>query len=142
MEHMSSFSTEESEMEKKDLLEEAMASIRRLKANRLQAAASAVVLADAKRVLEIERARAETRAVEAAGGEKNLGPNAEARKRALVIAVAEDEDFKKAMDLWRRAHLDHEANKAAAEAEQARLAVLKAAIRWAGEVQNEGTDLA
>ena len=140
MEHMSSFSTEESEMEneKKDLLE----SIRRLKANRLQAAAAAVVLADAKWALEVERAKAEARAVEAAGGEKNLGPNAEARKRALVIAIAEDEDFKKAMDLWRRAYLDHEAAKAEVEAERERLAVLKAAIRWAGEVQNEGTDLA
>jgi len=125
------------------LLVEAMASIRRLKATRLQAAAASVILVNAERLLKVEEAKAEVRAAEAAGGKKNLGPNVEACRRALVIAVAEDEDYQKALDLWRRAYLDHEAAKAEVEAERERLAVLKAALWWsgAGEVQN-GVDLA
>jgi len=123
------------------LLAEAMASIRRLKANRLHAATAASLLADAERLLKVEEAKAEARAVEAVGGEKNLGSNAEARKRALTLAVAEDEDYRKALDLWRRTFLDHKAAEAEVEAERERLNVLKAALRWAGEVR-DGADLA
>lgn len=43
--------------------------------------------------MPLERARAERRAIEAAGSEKALGSNAEARKRALILALDDDEQY-------------------------------------------------
>ncbi len=39
------------------------------------------------------KARAEQQAIDAAGGEKALGGNAEARERALILALADDGDY-------------------------------------------------
>ena len=47
-------------------------------------------LAYVRHVEKIERARAEQRAIETAGGEKALGANESARERALVLALADD----------------------------------------------------
>lgn len=51
-----------------------------------------------------ERARAEARAVEAAGGEeKNLGSNEAARARALTLALSADKDYQLAKQATRSA---------------------------------------
>lgn len=115
------------------LLVEAMTSANRLRSGRLNAATTAATLADAERLLKVEEARAEARVVEATeDGEKGLGPNAEARKRALAISVADDEGYRAALDLVNRAYFAHKAADADAEAEANRLSVLKAALRRNG----------
>lgn len=52
-----------------------------------------VALSDAKRALERAKALAEQRAIDAAGGEKALGANAEARERALALAFITDQEY-------------------------------------------------
>ena len=51
------------------------------------------VLAAAELDLALTGAQAENRAIEAAGGEKALGVNADARRRALLIALDEDKAY-------------------------------------------------
>lgn len=50
-------------------------------------------LAAAELDLALAGAHAENRAIVAAGGIKSLGANENARKRALTIALSEDEDY-------------------------------------------------
>lgn len=50
-------------------------------------------LRDAREAFAVVKARAETAAIERAGGEKALGSNAEARERALTIALADDAEY-------------------------------------------------
>lgn len=76
----------------------------------------------------LERARAERRAIEAAGGEKALGSNAEARKRSLALALAEDEQYQAHLELLDRARKrllearqEYEQAKVEAEIARARL---------------------
>jgi len=110
------------------LLTEAMDAIRRLHNARAQAAVTAVALAEAEYNLKVEKARAEARAVEAAGGEKALGPNADARQRALTIAVEEDQAFRRAHEDYLQALLAHRNAEAQAEAEAMRVRALIAAL--------------
>jgi hypothetical protein len=51
--------------------------------------------------LRVIQARAETRAIEAAGGEKQLGANAESRERALLIALADDAEYQGLLNMTR-----------------------------------------
>lgn len=48
------------------------------------------------------RAEAEQRAIDAAGGEKSLGANEEARKRALTLVLAKDDDYQLAVTMIRQ----------------------------------------
>lgn len=59
-------------------------------------------LREAQAALPVARARAERRAIEAAGGdEKALGSNESARNRALTIALADDAEYQAALALVR-----------------------------------------
>lgn len=51
--------------------------------------------------LRVLQARAESRAIEAAGGEKALGSNAESRERALTIALADDAEYQRMLNMAR-----------------------------------------
>jgi len=65
---------------------------------------TAVELAKAEWNLKVAQAQAEARAIQAVGGdEKALGTNAEARQRALTLAVAQDEEYRQAWEAWRLA---------------------------------------
>lgn len=55
-----------------------------------------LALAKAEQELALSGAHAENRAIITAGGEKALGANADARKRALLIALSEDGQYQKA----------------------------------------------
>lgn len=55
--------------------------------------AAVLALASAEQDLALAGALAENRAIVAAGGEKALGSNADARKRALIIALGHDETY-------------------------------------------------
>ena len=55
--------------------------------------AAVLTLAKAEQALALAGAYAENRAIVAAGGEKALGANADARKRALLIALSDDKDY-------------------------------------------------
>lgn len=114
------------------LLSEALEAVRRLHNARAQAAVTAVALAEAEHNLKVEKAQAEARAVEAAGGEKALGPNADARQRALIIAAGEDQAFRRAHEDYLQALLAHRNAEAQAEAEAARVRVLTAALQVQG----------
>ena len=76
----------------------------------------------------LERARAERRAVEAAGGEKALGSNAEARRRALILALTNDEQYQAHLDLIDRAR--KRLLESQAEYEQARVEAEVARARF------------
>jgi hypothetical protein len=66
---------------------------------------------------------------EAGGDEKALGSNAEARARALAVAVDKDPQYRAALDAVHEAYLRKVAADAVAEAAKEYLAVLKAALR-------------
>jgi hypothetical protein len=52
---------------------------------------------------DLTRAQAEQRIIEAAGGTKNLGANAEDRTRALTLALAEDSAYTESLRVLRQA---------------------------------------
>ena len=84
-------------------------------------------------VVETVKAAAEARVVQDAGGEKGLGENEAARKRALTAKVAENPMFTKAQqDLWDE---QYQAKLAQVEvdARQDELKVLVAAMKRDGE---------
>ena len=110
------------------LFVKAMQAIEKAHRTRLRFASASMVLADAERFLKLQEALAQQRAIEAAGGEKALGTNQAARDRALRIALAEDEGYRQAQELYRSAYL--EARKAEADmlAEVERLKVLRTAL--------------
>lgn len=60
---------------------------------------------DATRNLEVAKAKAEQRAIVAAGGIKALGSNEDERKRALVLALAEDTAYQELVE--RHADIQH-----------------------------------
>lgn len=73
--------------------------IRALDEARLTHIANVLALAKAEQNLVLAGALAENRAIVAAGGEKALSPNADARKRALIIALAHDGLYQEAFKL-------------------------------------------
>jgi hypothetical protein len=113
-----------------DLFTGALEAVRHLHDARLEAGVAAMTLADLERRLRIEQAAAEIRAIQEAGGdEKALGSNAEARARALAVAVDKDPQYRAALDAVHEAYLRKIAADAVAEAAKEYLAVLKAALR-------------
>ena len=68
---------------------------------RVRLASTQVASRNAREDLRVAQARAEARAIEAAGGEKTLGGNAESRGRALLLAVAQDSDYQDALAMVR-----------------------------------------
>lgn len=112
------------------LAQAAIEAIKNLYSARLAAATEAVRLAEMERRLRLAQAEAEARVIQNAGGdEKALGPNAEARARALTIAVAQDEEYRKALEGYQAAALQKAAADAVAEALREYVSVLKAMIR-------------
>jgi hypothetical protein len=65
-----------------------MGNAHRLADLRKRLASTQMAARNAREDLAIERAQAEAEAIEAAGGDKALGANAEARERALTIALS------------------------------------------------------
>ncbi len=61
---------------------------------RQQLAEARIALRLAQDVYDLVKAQAAQRIIEAAGGAKNMGSNAEDRDRALTIALAADEECK------------------------------------------------
>jgi len=70
-----------------------MASHTRLPDIRSRLAATQMAAKEARESLAYVKAQAETRAIQAAGGEKALGGNAESRERALLLALGADEAY-------------------------------------------------
>jgi hypothetical protein len=68
---------------------------------RKRVAALQIGVREAREDLVLVKAQGESRAIEAAGGEKQLGANAEARERALLIALAADEDYQRLTNVLR-----------------------------------------
>lgn len=64
----------------------------------------------------IARAEAEARAIEAAGGTKALGANADERERALILALAQDSVYQSVFSLARQIQADAERVEAELEA--------------------------
>ena len=60
--------------------------------NRQQLAEARIALRLAQDVYDLVKAQAAQRIIDAAGGAKNMGANAEDRDRALTIALAADEE--------------------------------------------------
>lgn len=63
---------------------------------RIGYARAALEYSKAERNLKLQRVKSELTIIDAAGGEKELGPNADARKRALAIALEDDPDYRQA----------------------------------------------
>ncbi len=99
---------------------------------RIQLARLTVQEAAAKRSLDLARACAEVRAIEAAGGEKALGSNQAARDRAFALALAEDEEYRGFLDAYVRAQLTRYAAEAQLEAARlyARALIGQGGNRW------------
>lgn len=85
-----------------DLIEGGKAILCLLEEEREAHITAVIALANAKYVLALNTALAENQAVEAAGGEKALGANTDARRRGLLLALDANENYKKAYT----AHLD------------------------------------
>ena len=90
--------------------------------------ASMLAFAKAEQNLALASALAENRAIVAAGGEKALGSNADARKRALIIALGHDEVYQKAQALTWQALGDARLAQAEAAALEDTLGLLKALL--------------
>ena len=90
--------------------------------------AAVLALARAEQSLAITGALAENRAIVAAGGEKALGSNADARKRALIIALGDDEHYQKAQALTMQALSDMRLAQAQMAALEDTLGLLKASL--------------
>ena len=74
--------------------------------SRQRLAAARIALRDAQDHHDLTKAQAEQRIIEAAGGAKNLGVNAEDRSRALTLALAEDHAYTEGLTLLRQAQAD------------------------------------
>ena len=70
---------------------------------RTHLATARIALRAAQDHYDVTRAQAEQRIIEAAGGTKNLGANAEDQTRALTIALAEDAAYTESLTVLRQA---------------------------------------
>ncbi len=73
---------------------------------RVQLAAARIALRAAQDHYDLITAQAEQRIIDAAGGAKHLGANAEDRSRALTLALAEDHAHAEALTLLRQAQAE------------------------------------
>ncbi len=73
---------------------------------RAQFAAARIALRDAQDHYDLITAQAEQRIIDAAGGAKGLGANAEDRARALTLALVEDQDYTEALQRLRQAQAE------------------------------------
>ena len=87
-----------------------------------------LALAKAEQNLTLTGALAENRAIVAAGGEKALGSNADARKRALIIALGHDETYQGAQAFTMQALGDARLAQAQVAALEDTLGLLKASL--------------
>lgn len=87
-----------------------------------------LALAEGEQSLALVGALAENRAIAAAGGEKALGSNADARKRALIIALGHDEIYQKAYALFIQALGDARTAQAQVDTLADTLGLLKASL--------------
>ncbi len=85
--------------------------------SRQRLAAARIALREVQDHYELINAQAEQRIIDAAGGAKNLGANAEDRTRALTLALAQDRDHAAALTLLRQAQA--EADRLQAEVDDA-----------------------
>jgi hypothetical protein len=74
--------------------------------SRQRLAVARIALREVQDHYELIKAQAEQRIIEAAGGTKNLGANAEDRTRALTLALAQDSDHAAALTLLRQAQAE------------------------------------
>lgn len=72
-------------------------------APRTQLATAKIALRAAQDHYDLTKAQAEQRSIEAAGGIKNLGANAEDRTRALTLALAQDAAYTESLTVLRQA---------------------------------------
>ena len=73
---------------------------------RQRLAAARIALRDAQDHHDLTKAQAEQRIIEAAGGAKNLGANAEDRSRAVTLALADDPAYCAALAAFREAQAE------------------------------------
>lgn len=73
---------------------------------RQRLAAARIALRDAQDHHDLAKAQAEQRIIEAAGGAKNLGANAEDRTRAMTLALADDPAYCAALAALREAQAE------------------------------------
>lgn len=131
-------------MNARDIWQEAMRRIGYLSVARLNQVQAAIRLAEAESALVLAKAQAEARVIEAAGGEKELGSNAEARQRALTIAIAADPEYQAAIKAYQMALLEARVADAQVESHREWLKVAVAALRagvFAGECSGDGGSL-
>jgi len=102
--------------------------IRALDAARHAHISAVLTFAKAEQNLALAGALAENRAIVAAGGEKVLGTNADARKRALTIALGHDETYQGAYSFSMQALNDSRLAQAEMKALEDTLGLLKASL--------------
>lgn len=73
---------------------------------RQQLAAARIALRNAQDHHDLTKTQAEQRIIEAAGGAKNLGANAEDRSRAATLALADDPTYCAALAAFREAQAE------------------------------------
>lgn len=111
-----------------ELIKSGTETIKALISARHARVAAVLTLAKAEQSLALAGAHAENRAIQAAGGEKALGPNADARKRALIIALGHDKVYQKAHALVMQALGDMKLTQAQVDALENTLGLLKASL--------------
>ena len=73
---------------------------------RQRLAAARIALRDAQDHHDLTKAQAEQRIIDAAGGAKNLGANAEDRSRAVMLALADEPAYCAALAAFREAQAE------------------------------------
>lgn len=111
-----------------ELIESGTGVIKALDVARHAHVAAILALAKAEQNLTLAGALAENRAIVAAGGEKALGSNTDARKRALVIALGHDEVYQEAQALSMQTLSDARLAQAQVIALEDTLGLLKASL--------------
>lgn len=111
-----------------ELLESGIALIEALAHARHARVVTVLALAESEQSLALAGALAENRAIAAAGGEKALGSNADARKRALIIALGHDEVYQRAHALFIQMLGDAKTAQAQVDTLENTLGLLKASL--------------
>ena len=86
-----------------------------------------------RRLLVVAKARAEAKVIESAGGERALGSNQAARDRALTLSVAQDKDYKRALEAYVKAQEERHLAEARLEAERIKAKALLYLLQVGGD---------